>query len=716
MTTTRAHRPRPFLPVTLALALLSSSCLIPQFEVVYPQARRSAQLDDYHGVAVADPYRWLEEPDSPETRAWIEAQNELTQGFLATIPERARIRARLTQLWNHERFGTPRARAGRTFFTRNDGLQDQSVLHVIDPGNETPRVLLDPNLLSADGTVSLASWVPSWNGRLLAFSTSDGGSDWRTWRVLDVETGVVDPDAVTRNKFGGFAWAPDDEGYYYTRYERPTGGDELVAPNAPPEIAYHVRGTPEATDQLVVEAPTEEGVSLGFSASSNRDALVLSYWQAATRNVELVYAPLPVSPGSPRIRIAEGFDGRYSYVGDDGETLWLSTDVGSPRYRIVAVPLSAPARENWTDLVPESEDAIESVSHVGGRLVVTYLDDAKSRVSVYRTDGTLERELALPGIGSVGGFGGAPEDPETFYSFTSFLQPTTVYRYDVESGRSELFRRPTVDFDFARYEAYQVFFESLDARTRVPMFLVHAKDIPLDGKNPTYLYGYGGFNISLTPSFSVANLVWLELGGVIAIPNLRGGGEYGEEWHEAGTKDQKQNVFDDFSAAARWLIRNEYTTPKKLAIAGGSNGGLLVGACMTQEPWLYGAALPAVGVMDMLRYHRFTIGWAWAGDYGTSDDEHEFRTLLGYSPLHNLREGVAYPATLVTTADRDDRVVPAHSFKFAAQLQHVQAGDAPVLIRIETRAGHGAGTPTSKRIEEAADRWAFLHATLGMGS
>jgi len=704
----RTHAKRTLLVLTLPLA---GACRSASPELEYPQARRSQQVDVYHGVEVADPYRWLEDPDAEETRAWIEAENALTSSFLARIPERERLRERLTELWNYERYGTPFRRAGRTFYTRNDGLQDQAVLYVVDPDAASPRVLLDPNELSEDNTTSLAGWVPSWGGTLLAYATSDGGSDWRTWRVLDVATGTSLDDVVTRNKFGGMSWAPDDGGLYYTRYVAPAEGAKLQAKNAPPEICYHVLGTSEEADRVVVSAPEEPGVSQAFGLDQDREALVLARWSAETRHSEVWLAPLPVTPQSERIPLAVGFDAQFSYVGDDGRTAWLRTDLDAPRYRVVAVPLDAPARENWTELIAESQHALERVSSVGGRLVATYLVDAKSSVVVYRTDGTREREIELPGIGSAGGFEGEREDLDTFYSFTSFLEPPTIYRYDLTSGESEVYRQPTVDFDPARFVTKQVFYASKDG-TRVPMFLTHARDVVLDGSNPTYLYGYGGFNISLTPAFSVPNLVWLELGGVLAVPNLRGGGEYGEAWHEAGTKLAKQNVFDDFSAAAHWLIDNGYTGREKLAIGGASNGGLLVGAAMTQEPGLFAAALPAVGVMDMLRYHLFTIGWAWAGDYGTSDDAAEFRALLDYSPLHKLRSGVAYPATMVTTADHDDRVVPAHSFKFAAELQHAHDGANPVLIRIETRAGHGAGKPTAMQIEEAADRLAFLHEVL----
>jgi prolyl oligopeptidase len=678
-------------------------------------ARVSIHVDEYHGVQVADPYRWLEDPDSYETRTWIEAQNAHTNHFLSGIYGRSTIRERLTELWDYERYGVPFRRAGRTFFSKNDGLQDQSVLYVVDHDGAEPRVLLDPNTLSEDNTVALAGYTPSWDGRYLAYALSDGGSDWRTWHVKVIDTGEDLPDVVTRNKFGGMAWDADSTGLFYTRYDAPEEGTELQAMNAPPDIAYHALGTDESADGVIVRRPEEEGVSQGFRLTEDRSALVVTRWQAATRNNDMMLVPLPATPDSERTPLVEDFDAQYSYVGDDGATIWVRTNLEAPRWRVVGIPMGAPERENWVDVIPEGDDAIQGVSSVGGRLIVTRMKDATSRVSVHWPDGSLERELGLPGLGSCYGFGGEPEDQDTFYSFTSFTHAPTIYRYHIASGESSVYREPELDFDAGQYDTYQVFYRSMDGKTRVPMFITHRRDLELTGDLPTYLYGYGGFNISLTPSFSIPNLVWLEMGGVLAVPNLRGGGEYGEDWHEAGTKLNKQNVFDDFEAAARWLVRNEYTTPRKLAIGGASNGGLLVGACITQNPWLYGAALPAVGVMDMLRYHEFTIGWAWAGDYGTSDDPAEFEALLAYSPLHNIEPGKAYPATLVTTADHDDRVVPAHSFKFAAALQAAQGGDEPILIRIETRAGHGAGKPTAKRIEEATDRWAFLTEVLDFG-
>ena len=685
----------------------------------YPPTPKVDQVDTYHGVRVPDPYRWLEDPGTPETRAWVEAQNELTFGYLESLPQRDELRARLTELWDYERVTVPLQYGGKLFYRTNDGLQNQSVLVVADAAAGSarePSVLLDPNRLSEDGSVSLAGAIPSPSGALVALGLSDGGSDWRTWRVRGAEGGPDRTDVVTRNKFGGLQWDIEERGFFYPRYEEPADGTKLQARNAPAEIVYHRLGTSETEDILLVERPTDPGLSVGFSRSEKGDALIVSLRDTDSRHTQLSLAPLTFEGDRPvlsdPVALTPDFDARYSYAGDDGETIFVRTDWQAPNWRVFAIDPSNPDRTNWREIIPESEHAIDRVRAVGGRLIVSYLANASSLVRVFDTQGSFEREVELPGIGSISGFGGRMSDTSTFYSFASYTQAPTIYRYDILRGTSELFSSPDIDFDSAAYVTNQVFYESRDG-TRIPMFLTHRRDLERNGQNPVYLYGYGGFNVSLTPSFNASNLVWLERGGIVAVANLRGGGEYGENWHTAGTKLQKQNVFDDFIAAAEWLVRENYTEPARLAIAGGSNGGLLVGACMTQRPDLFGACLPAVGVMDMLRYHRFTIGWAWAGDYGTSDERQEFEALYAYSPLHNLRTGTAYPPTLVTTADHDDRVVPAHSFKFAAALQEAQSGPEPVLIRIETRAGHGAGTPTKKRIDQAVDQWAFLLHELG---
>ncbi len=705
---------RFLLPLT-AVLLPWAACRAPE-RLAYPAAPRLDVADEYHGTRVPDPYRPLEDADSDATQHWVEAQNELTFAYLEEIPQRERTRARLEQLWDYERTELPATEGGRIFFRRNSGLQNQALLYVVDSELDEPRVLLDPNQLSADGTIALANFVPSPEGDLLLYALSDGGSDWRTWRVRDVETGRDRPDVVTRNKFGGADWAADASGFFYSRFDRPTEGTELQAKNAPPDVCFHRLGTDESADAIVARRPFDEGRTQYFSLSEDRATLHLMRLDIASDRNELHALPLVAGETGWTARdagfpLVQGFDARFYVLGDDGRTAWIQTDLGAPRGRIVAVDLADPARERWREVVPACDEAIQSADLVGDRLIVGYLKDARALVRVFDLGGARLGEVDLPGIGSVAGFQGDAEDRETFYSFESFTRPASIYRFDLASGKSELFSASPLAFDPAAYETVQVFVPSKDG-TRVPVFLTHKKGLARDGGIPTYLYGYGGFSVSITPSFSVPNLVWIERGGLLAVANLRGGGEYGEEWHESGTKLAKQNVFDDFIACAEWLIANDYTRPARLAIAGGSNGGLLVGACMTQRPELFGAALPAVGVLDMLRYHKFTIGWSWAGDYGTADDPAEFRALYAYSPLHNVRPGTVYPATLVTTADHDDRVVPAHSYKFTAALQAAQGGSEPILIRVDTRAGHGAGKPTSMRIDEAADRLSFLEREL----
>ena len=682
--------------------------------LAYPPSPKGAIVDVHHGVEVPDPYRWLEDPDSDATAAWVELQNEITFGLLDTIPTRAELRDRLEELWDYERFGSPTLRGDRVFYSKNDGLQNQSVLYVADGLDaalaDEGRVLLDPNTFSEDGTIALAGTNPSPNGRILAYATSDGGSDWRTWRFLEVDTGRHLDDVITRNKFGGIDWVDGGGAVLYARFERATGSAELTQRNRPADICVHVMGTDEAQD-VVLRAAPEDGRSAFASVSNSRRAAVGSVSETATRNNEIEVLSLVGDSFGRGVKLIEGFDAQFRTVGNLGDRFWIQTNLDAPNWRVIEVDLKDRDRDAWKTVIPEAPEAMQGVSAVGGHLVASYLKDASSEIRVFDLDGTLVRTVDLPGIGSARGFGGELDQDVTFFRFTSFTTPPEIWSYHVPTGRTELFRRPTVDFDPAGFEVSQVFYESKDG-TQVPMFLVHKPGIALDGSNPTLLYGYGGFNVSLTPSFGVSNLVWVERGGVYAMPNLRGGGEYGEDWHAAGTKTRKQNVFDDFIAAAEWLVGNGYTSPEHLAISGGSNGGLLVGACMIQRPDLFGACLPAVGVMDMLRYHLFTIGWAWAGDYGNVDVAEEFAALYAYSPYHNLEDGVAYPPTLVTTAARDDRVVPAHSFKFAARLQEAHAGPAPTLIRVETRAGHGAGKPTSMRIDEAADVLAFLEYAL----
>lgn len=687
--------------------------------LVYPDAERQDVTDVYHGVTVADPYRWLENPDSPETRAWIEAENEITFPYLQSIESRGAIESRLTAVWNYERFGVPEEEGGRYFYSRNDGLQNQNVLYVAQSLDAEPRVLLDPNGWSEDGTVSLAGYSVSDDGAHIAYAVSDGGSDWQTWQVKDVESGEVLSDRIEWSKFSGASWDHEGSGFFYSRYDAPTEGQELEGANYYQKVYYHALGTAQSSDRLVYQDVNNKEWGFGAGVTDDGGYLVISVWQGTSQENDVYYAPLagvdPAGYGSLNVtKMLTGFEASYDFIGNDGSRFYFQTNLDAPKGRVIAIDVSDPDRANWQEVIPESRDTLQGVSHVGHRLVATYLQDAKTDVKVYETDGSFVRDVELPGIGTAGGFGGHPDDNETFYYFTSFTYPTAIYRYDVASGTSTLFKQPEVDFNPSDYVTEQVFYTSKDG-TQIPMFITRRADVRLDGNAPTLLYGYGGFNISLTPSFSIARLVWLEMGGIYAVPNIRGGGEYGKAWHEAGIKTHKQTVFDDFISAAEWLIDKNYTSTPKLAIAGGSNGGLLVGACETQRPDLFGACLPAVGVMDMIRFDLFTIGWAWRSDYGyPAEEKDEFLANLAYSPYHNIEEGTCYPPTLITTADHDDRVVPAHSFKFAAAMQHAQDCSNPILIRIEVRAGHGAGTPVSKQIEQVADQYAFLVKNLGM--
>jgi len=700
----------------LLTGMFTSAVPAPAQTLQYPAARKSDVVDDYHGTRVPDPYRWLEDPDSPESRAWIEAQNRLTAAYLAEIPARATIRQRLTQLWNYPKYGAPFRKAGRYFFLKNDGLQNQSVLYKQASLEATPETLLDPNILSEDGTVALSTLAVADNGRLLAYGTAASGSDWEEFRVRDVVTARDLSDHLKWIKFSGASWTKDGAGFFYSRYPEPTD-KALTDVNRFQRLYYHRLGSVQAQDVLVYERPDQPDWGMNAEVTDDGRYAVLTVWLGTDRRNRVYYRDLK-DPRHPRItgevvRLLDDFDASYAFVGNDGPVFYFLTDLDAPRKRVIAIDTRHPERGRWRELIPQGQDVLEGVQIIHDTFVANYMHDASSRLRLFALDGRTLKDLELPTLGSIGSISGERQDDEMFYAFTSFLYPTTIFRYDFKSGATSVFKAPTIDFDPSRYETKQVFYTSKDG-TRVPMFITYKKGLTLDGSNPTYLYGYGGFNISLTPSFSVAMLVWLEMGGVYAVPNLRGGGEYGEEWHQGGMHEKKQNVFDDFIAAAEYLIAQRYTSPAKLAIAGGSNGGLLVGAAMTQRPELFGAALPAVGVMDMLRFHKFTIGWAWVTDYGSADSAAQFPYLYKYSPLHNIRAGTRYPATLVTTADHDDRVVPGHSFKFTATLQAAQAGPQPVLIEIETKAGHGAGKPTSKVIEEQADRIAFLVRNLGM--
>ncbi|MBW4623745.1 MAG: prolyl oligopeptidase family serine peptidase [Cyanosarcina radialis HA8281-LM2] len=682
--------------------------------LTYPPAPQVDRIDDYHGTQVSDAYRILEDPEADETKAWVEAENQVTFAYLNQIPARDRIKQRLTQLWDYEKYSIPFKEGDRYFYFKNDGLQNQSVLYTLTSLDAEPRLLLDPNTLSPDGTVALSGLEISNNGKLMAYGLSTSGSDWQEWKVRDVETGEDRSDSLQWIKFSGASWTHDDRGFFYSRYDEPNQTTQFEDVNYFQKLYYHRLGTPQSEDVLVYHRPDEK--EWGFSGGVTEDGnyLVISVWLGTDPKNLIFYRDL-TTPDAPIVELINEFEASYSFIGNSGSFFWFRTDLDAPRGRLIAIDVEKTKSERLSEIIPQADETLESVGVLNHQFVADYLKDAHTEIKIFDLNGTFLREVALPGLGSAGGFGGKQGDTETFYSFTGFTTPATIYRYDMVSGESTLFRQPQVDFNPADYETKQVFYTSKDG-TRVPMFVTHKRGIALDGNNPTYLYGYGGFNASLTPAFSVGILVWLEMGGIYAVPNLRGGGEYGEEWHQAGMKQHKQNVFDDFIAAAEWLIANNYTQTSKLAIGGGSNGGLLVGACMTQRPDLFAAALPAVGVMDMLRFHKFTIGWAWTSEYGSADNPEDFPTLYAYSPLHNLKPGTPYPATLITTADRDDRVVPAHSFKFAAALQANHAGEAPVLIRIETKAGHGAGKPTTKAIEEIADKWAFLVKVLGVES
>jgi prolyl oligopeptidase len=682
----------------------------------YPEANTVEQVDDYHGTPVADPYRWLEDTNSPETRAWIEAQNELTFGFLERIPERENLRQRLTELWDYAKAWAPIRRGDRYFQLRNSGLQDQDVLYVLDTLDGEGRVLLDPNRLSDDGTVALTGWSISPDGRWLAYATSAAGSDWLTWRVRDVERGNDLPDVIEWSKFSGAAWRRDGSGFYYSAYDAAAPGEDYTGVNYYQKLYFHRVGRPQAEDELVYERPDRK--EWGFSAEVTEDGryLILSVWQGTDVRNRLFYQDLHAD--GPVVELISALEAAYEFVGNDGPLFYLRTDLDAPRGRLIAIDTTRPEQDRWRTLIPQGQDVLEGLTMVHDEFIALYLHDAHHRLARFDLAGRPLGEIRLPTLGAIPSNGsflnltGRREDDELFYGFWSFLYPVTIFRYDFEREASEQLFAPALDFDASPYITRQVFATSKDG-TQVPMFLTHRRDLAPGDQNPTLLSGYGGFNISQVPSFAVSRLVWLERGGVLASANLRGGGEYGESWHQAGMLHNKQNVFDDLVACAEYLIAKGITSSSKLAIMGRSNGGLLVGACMTQRPDLFGAAVPIVGVMDMLRFHRFTIGWAWVSDYGNADeDEDQFRTLLAYSPLHNIQPGRRYPATLVITGDHDDRVVPGHSFKFAAALQAAQAGEAPALIRIQSRAGHGFGKPTAIQIAEAADIWAFLAEAL----
>ncbi|MEM9352713.1 MAG: prolyl oligopeptidase family serine peptidase [Planctomycetota bacterium] len=682
-------------------------------EFMAPETRRVDQVDTYHGTEVADPYRWLEADvrESEEVAAWTEAQNNAARAYLDALPHLGPIRQRLEKLWNFERYSAPVVRAGRYFFQKNDGLQDQPVLYVSDaPGGEGAAVI-DPNTWSEDGTVSMGGFVVSDDARYLAYTRREAGSDWTTIRVLDVASGKEIEDVLRWTRWGNIVWNAAGDGFYYSRYPEADPDEKHQTVVANQMVYFHQLGDDQSQDQLVYKRPDNPTWYFWLERTDDNQYLVMSIGRSTDPQNQVLVRRVDEPDAEFRTLIGD-FDNEFGLIGSRGERLFFLTDLDASSKRIVAMDVNQPGRDALEEVVPKQEATLRSATLFGDRFVASYLQDVLSRVRLFSIDGKPLGDVELPGLGSANGFGGKEDATETFFSFTSYTTPTSIYRYDLETGGVEAVRTPQIDFDPSRFESRQAFFTSKDG-TRVPILVTHKKGLEPNGELPTLLYGYGGFNISLTPGFSVGYATWMEMGGVLAVPNLRGGGEYGEDWHQAGKDLNKQNVFDDFIAAAEWLIAEGYTKPERLAILGGSNGGLLVGACMTQRPDLFGACIPAVGVMDMLRYDQFTAGVFWRDEYGTADDEPQFRNLLGYSPYHNVKPGAEYPATMVTTADTDDRVVPMHSFKFAAAMQAAQAGDDPILLRVEIRSGHGAGTPVSKQIEVTADRWAFLVEELG---
>jgi prolyl oligopeptidase len=683
-------------------------------DLKYPETKTVEQVDDYFGVKVPDPYRWLEDDVrvSKDVEAWVEAQNKVTFGYLEKLPFRSDIEKRLTKLWDYEKYGPPSREGTRYYYSKNDGLQNQNVIYQLDSLDGEARVFIDPNQWTKDGTIALGPMSFSNDGKYVAYATSEGGSDWTVWNVMETDTGKLLDDKINWTKFTVASWSADNQGFFYSAYDAPEEGKTFQSLNLNQKVFYHRLGTKQSEDTLVHSDAANP--SWGFNAQVTEDGhfLIITTWKGTDDKYRILYKDLK-TPQAKLVTLVDNFNQEYTFIGNQGTVLFFKTDKGAPNRAVVSVDV-AQKEAAWKTLIAEAPETLTGVSMVGDYFFAEYLKDAVTQVKVYGLDGKLVREVKFPGLGTAAGFSGRRDHKETFYSFSSFNRPTSIYRYDLATGESKLMREAKVDFNPDDYEVKQVFYKSKDG-TRVPMFIAHKKGIELNGKNPTLLYAYGGFNISLTPTFSVGRLQWMEMGGVFAMPNLRGGGEYGEKWHKAGTKTQKQNVFDDFIAAAEWLIENKYTSPKNLGIQGGSNGGLLVGACMTQRPDLYNACLPAVGVMDMLRFQEFTAGRFWVDDYGSSQNSaEEFQALHNYSPYHNIQNGTAYPPTLVTTADHDDRVVPGHSFKFTARLQAAQTGPNPTLIRIETKAGHGAGKPTTKQIEEVADLWAFLANNLGM--
>lgn len=681
-----------------------------KFDMEYPETQKGEVVDNYFGTDVPDPYRWLENDTAADVEAWVKAQNEVTFGYLDKIPFREKINARLTELWDYPKFSAPFRRNEWYFFSKNDGLQPQAVLYKQKGLDGEPQPFIDPNTFSEDGTTSLTMFSVSGDGKYAAYGKSSGGSDWNEFFVRNIATGEDTEDHIEWVKFSGAAWHKD--GFFYGRFAEPEGGGELSSSNENKQIYYHKLGTDQSEDELVYQDPAHPKRGIYVTTTEDERFLLYYFSEGATNDNALSVQDL-TKPGSGIQSIVSTFDYSFDVIENFGDKLLILTNHGAPRKRIIQVDVNNPAEANWEEIVPEKEEVLTGASVVGGKIFAVYLEDASSKVYVFEKDGKPAGEVELPGLGTVGGMAGRADDEVGFYTFTSFNYPPTIFKYNVKTGESELFRKSEAKFNPEDYETEQVFFESKDG-TKVPMFLTYKKGLEKNGENPTMLYGYGGFNINILPGFNPATLILLENGGIYASVNLRGGGEYGEDWHKDGMLDKKQHVFDDFIAAAEYLIANKYTSTPKLAIHGRSNGGLLVGATMCQRPELFGVAFPGVGVMDMLRYHKFTIGHAWAVEYGSSEFEDQFNNLIKYSPVHSLKEGTSYPATMVTTADHDDRVVPAHSFKFAATLQEKHAGEAPVLIRIDVMAGHGAGRPTEKIISEWADMYAFMFANMGV--
>jgi prolyl oligopeptidase len=695
---------------TVFLAIIINTLTARGDTLSYPDSKPGKTVDTLHDIKVPDPYRWLEDLNSDQTSTWVKAQNSLTDSYLDAIPGRQALENHLTKLWNVERLGVPSFEGGSYFFSKNNGLQNQSVLYSSKSLDLEPTVLLDPNKLSKDGTVALNSYEVSPDGKYLAYSTSASGSDWVEWKVREISSRKDLSDHLKWSKFSGVSWAKNSKGFYYGRFPTPKDGEEMMAQNIHKKIYFHEIGKPQSEDLLVYERSNQPKQGLYAWVTEDGKYLLIQVSQGTDTKNGLFYKDLSNST-SKVIELLSSFDASYDFITNLGSKFIIRTDLNAPKQKVISIDVNEPLSVRWETIIPESTETLRSVSHIGGLFIANYLKDARTEIRRFKTDGNSLPPVKLPGLGTASGFEGKSDQNETFYYFTSFTSPGAVYRYDVTRNASTLLKAPKTQFDRDHYESRQIFATSRDG-TKIPMFIVSKKNLKLDGNNPTLLYAYGGFNISLRPSYSPATIAWLDLGGIYVMANLRGGGEYGEEWHEAGMKLKKQNVFDDFIACAEHLISNKFTSSKKLSIAGGSNGGLLVGACMVQRPELYGACLPAVGVMDMLRFHKFTIGWAWQAEYGKPEDPEDFKNLLTYSPYHNLKPN-NYPATMVITSDHDDRVVPSHSYKFAAALQSAQNGFAPTLIRIESKAGHGAGTPTSKRIEAIVDKYAFLAKALG---